>query len=250
VASGRAENAYTESYAGFEMNQFQDLAKPGTDPNYGIEFNFEPPQWDSISFLEPHAEQGNGSASEVFTSTAHGLPLESSFGTGGLMISCDPFDDTGNAGLYDGFPPGSTIADGTRAPDVLPGTHSPRQPHDAPTLRSPSPKSPGTSSRKHRRMRARTRGKSSTQRAPRTPRAPRAASNGNGGSFSLGFVNFTPDDSQKILTGVAPSGSSKTKARREREASERRRRLSEAAARVVREAGGDVDILIKEGLLA
>lgn len=64
-----------------------------------------------------------------------------------------------------------------------------------------------------------------------------------------GFVNFTPSDSRKILTGVAPSGSSKTKARREKEASDRRRKLSEAAAKAVMEAGGDVEALRKEGLL-
>lgn len=63
------------------------------------------------------------------------------------------------------------------------------------------------------------------------------------------FVNFTPDDSLKILTGVAPSGSSKTKARREKEALERRRKLSQAAVRAVRAAGGDVSTLAEEGLL-
>ncbi|KAG9667298.1 hypothetical protein KCU99_g9665, partial [Aureobasidium melanogenum] len=53
-----------------------------------------------------------------------------------------------------------------------------------------------------------------------------------------GFVNYTPSDSEKLLTGVAPSGSSKTKARREREAAERWRRFSQAAAKAVAEAGG------------
>ncbi|KAL2140375.1 hypothetical protein VTI28DRAFT_3867 [Corynascus sepedonium] len=38
-----------------------------------------------------------------------------------------------------------------------------------------------------------------------------------------GFVNYTPRDSALLMTGVAPSGSSKTKARREREAAERQR---------------------------
>jgi hypothetical protein len=66
---------------------------------------------------------------------------------------------------------------------------------------------------------------------------------------SVGFVNYTPDDSQKILTGVAPSGSSKTKARREKEALEKRRKLSQAAVRAVRAAGGDVKALVEEGLL-
>ncbi|KAI4211430.1 MAG: hypothetical protein LQ351_005732 [Letrouitia transgressa] len=63
------------------------------------------------------------------------------------------------------------------------------------------------------------------------------------------FLNFTPSDSQKILTGVAPSGSSKTKARREMEASERNRKLSLAAMRLVERAGGDVEVLREQGLL-
>lgn len=65
-----------------------------------------------------------------------------------------------------------------------------------------------------------------------------------------GFVNFTPSDSGKILNGVAPSGSSKTKARREKEAADKRRRLSQAAVKAVVEAGGSVETLQKAGLLA
>lgn len=45
---------------------------------------------------------------------------------------------------------------------------------------------------------------------------------------------------------MAPSGSSKTKARREKEALDRRRKLSEAARRLVSEAGGDVEVLDRE----
>jgi len=81
----------------------------------------------------------------------------------------------------------------------------------------------------------------------------RKSSSGNNGSArpaSVGFVNFTPDDSRKILTGVAPSGSSKTKARREKEAAEKRRKLSEAAKRAIIEAGGDLKTFEEEGLLA
>jgi hypothetical protein len=66
---------------------------------------------------------------------------------------------------------------------------------------------------------------------------------------SVGFVNFTPDDSKKILTGVAPSGSSKTKARREKEAAEKRRKFSEAAKKAVLDAGGDLEMFEREGLL-
>jgi hypothetical protein len=54
-------------------------------------------------------------------------------------------------------------------------------------------------------------------------------------------VDFTLEDKRKILTGVAPTGSSKTKARRVREAAAKRRRLSQAALKAVIEAGGDVD---------
>ncbi|EEH20768.2 hypothetical protein PABG_02999 [Paracoccidioides brasiliensis Pb03] len=59
----------------------------------------------------------------------------------------------------------------------------------------------------------------------------------------VSFVNYTPEDSQKLLTGVAPSGSSKTKARREQEARDKRRKLSEAALLAVLRAGGDVGAL-------
>ncbi|KAF2790488.1 hypothetical protein K505DRAFT_198165, partial [Melanomma pulvis-pyrius CBS 109.77] len=76
-----------------------------------------------------------------------------------------------------------------------------------------------------------------------------SSSNQSNGRASVGFVNYTPDDSRKILTGVAPSGSSKTKARREKEAAEKRRKLSQAAVKAVIEAGGDLGKLEKEGLL-
>ncbi|KFY06379.1 hypothetical protein V492_08059, partial [Pseudogymnoascus sp. VKM F-4246] len=62
---------------------------------------------------------------------------------------------------------------------------------------------------------------------------------GGGGGATIEFHNFTPLDGSRILSGVAPSGSSKTKARREREAAERRRRLGRAAVRAVERAGGD-----------
>jgi hypothetical protein len=77
-------------------------------------------------------------------------------------------------------------------------------------------------------------------RPPRTPKTPTGAA----GFGVVDFVNFTPKDSVKLLSDVAPSGSSKTRARREQEARDKRRRLSEAAVRAVRRvakaAGGDV----------
>lgn len=68
-----------------------------------------------------------------------------------------------------------------------------------------------------------------------------------GGGGGGGFVNFTPNDGSMLMTGVAPSGSSKTKARREKEALDRRRKLSEAAIKAVAAAGGDVEKLMQQG---
>ncbi|RPA96568.1 hypothetical protein L873DRAFT_1811184, partial [Choiromyces venosus 120613-1] len=63
------------------------------------------------------------------------------------------------------------------------------------------------------------------------------------GETEMAFVNYTPQDKTRILNGVAPSGSSKTKARREREALEKRKRLAAAAAAAVEAAGGDASVL-------
>ena len=61
-----------------------------------------------------------------------------------------------------------------------------------------------------------------------------------------GFVNFTPSDSSALMSGVAPSGSSKTKARREREAQERRQKMNEAAVKAIKAVGGDLHEFIGE----
>ena len=100
---------------------------------------------------------------------------------------------------------------------------------------SPSPKSNPSNANFHIQKRPTTKG----SKEKRTPSA-----------GAVDFVNFTPSDSRKILTGVAPSGSSKTRARREKEAMEKRRKLSIAALRAVRAAGGDVESLVEQGLFA
>ncbi|RMZ79486.1 hypothetical protein DV738_g3393, partial [Chaetothyriales sp. CBS 135597] len=87
---------------------------------------------------------------------------------------------------------------------------------------------------------SRSRSMSKLPKAPKTP---------TGGPVSMDFVNFTPKDSLKLLSDVAPSGSSKTRARREAEAREKRKKLSEAALRAVSNAGGDVEAL-KKAILA
>ncbi|KAL8682016.1 MAG: hypothetical protein Q9186_001892 [Xanthomendoza sp. 1 TL-2023] len=127
-------------------------------------------------------------------------------------------------------------------PPALP-LHSHAEPLrlDSPTRRISSPSLPPTPSRlTHRR---------SKSAAPRRKSASTLRTPKSNGSMSMGFVNFTPQDSKRILTGVAPSGSSKTKARREQEANEKKRKLSAAVLRAVEEAGGNTEGLMKEGLL-
>lgn len=91
-------------------------------------------------------------------------------------------------------------------------------------------------------------------------RGPRRSASGDvgggGGGISLdganggiGFVNYTPNDHNVLMTGVAPSGSSKTKMRREKEAMERQRKLSEAVVKMVTNAGVDVSMLKEEGIV-
>ncbi|KAK5628971.1 hypothetical protein RRF57_004686 [Xylaria bambusicola] len=102
-----------------------------------------------------------------------------------------------------------------------------------------------------RKQRSFTRRESRTSSASFATSPTRAASSnggsgtgGGGGGASLDFVNFTPNDSNVLMTGVAPSGSSKTKARREKEAQEKAKQLSDLAFKVVEAAGGDVTKLI------
>lgn len=99
---------------------------------------------------------------------------------------------------------------------------------------SPSPRSKSPSKQRRRSQCGRRKGSAGTLRPANT----------------VGFVNYTPDDSQKILTGVAPSGSSKTKARREQEANEKRRRLSQVAEKILLESGGDLERIRASGLFA
>ena len=63
----------------------------------------------------------------------------------------------------------------------------------------------------------------------------KSSSSSSNGREAGGFVNFTPNDSDKILCGVAPSGSSKTKLRREREAREQRQQFQLLTVRAAKE---------------
>jgi len=116
------------------------------------------------------------------------------------------------------------------------------------TSRSPSLSPKAGSSPKDTRMKANHRRNHSRKLSAHAMSGPKPAKSsgsprGANKAVSVSFVNFTAHDSKKILTGVAPSGSSKTKARREQEARDRRRKLSEAALKAVRNAGGDVEAL-------
>ncbi|KAL8697228.1 MAG: hypothetical protein Q9201_007229 [Fulgogasparrea decipioides] len=121
-------------------------------------------------------------------------------------------------------------------PPMLKPSSTQGQSH-APTGRPSTPSATSPSCTRRRSKSAHRRNKSAGNlKAPKSP-------------ATMGFVNFTANDSKRILTGVAPSGSSKTKARREQEANEKKRKLSLAVLRAVEEAGGDPEPLRKEGLL-
>ncbi|ROV87045.1 hypothetical protein VMCG_10859 [Cytospora schulzeri] len=72
---------------------------------------------------------------------------------------------------------------------------------------------------------------------------------GGGLDHQIKFMNFTPEDHTQLMTGVAPSGSSKTKARREKEVKERERRMAEVMRKAVTAAGVDVSRLKEEGIV-
>ncbi|KAL1600710.1 hypothetical protein SLS60_007098 [Paraconiothyrium brasiliense] len=178
----------------------------------------------------------------------------SSGSVAGLGISCDTASFGGYAPELNGSQ--TSIAHSASSFDMPPYTavypttpgipigHGPANPPSRSPSLSPQPcfTRRRHASHMHTRTASRRKSSGSSQHS--------AHANARGASLGGGFVNFTPDDSRKILTGVAPSGSSKTKARREKEAAEKRRKLSQAAVKAVMEAGGDLWRLEKEGLLA
>ncbi|KAJ5544707.1 hypothetical protein N7535_006905 [Penicillium sp. DV-2018c] len=164
---------------------------------------------------------------------------------GGLMIQFNPSYDMS---ADHSFP----LPNGLHTNNQKFGTSfNPSQVHSTSRSSSLSPKA-GTSPKDirngsmsktaHRRTHSRKLS-SQSMNGPKPAKASESSPRGANKSVSVSFVNFTAHDSKKILTGVAPSGSSKTKARREQEARDRRRKLSEAALRAVRSAGGDVEAL-------
>jgi hypothetical protein len=208
------------------------------------------PQYANAVYPDPFA----GLDETILPSTEHHIPLSA-----GLGISCNPaalitptytnMADIAPLPTPDYHQIATAPMYLSRAPQGIPST-----PHRRSRFRSRSP-SPGPPLTEPRGgARRNTRGPS-TSRSRCTSRHRRAKSTNNtprqaSATDRSGFVNYTSHDSGKILNGVAPSGSSKTKARREKEAADKRRRLSQAAVRAVVEAGGDLDGLERAGLLA
>ncbi|KAI9932830.1 hypothetical protein MW887_009082 [Aspergillus wentii] len=189
---------------------------------------------------------------------------------GGLMIQFDPSFDMSATSTESSFPsttmpsaPTNQESHSYQVPPTAPKfiessfTTAPQvqNPQRSPSL-SPrtgvSPKN-GSTTRNNINMKAQQRRTHNPKLSSHTMSAPKPvkATGGSSGSprgsnkssVTVSFVNFTANDSRKILGGVAPSGSSKTKARREQEARDRRRKLSEAALDAVRRSGGDVEAL-------
>ena len=130
----------------------------------------------------------------------------------------------------DSYTPSSNSGDSFRRYPSLPPTWPCSPP---PSLRSKSPT----------RSLSKQRGRPKSNRRKRSTSVLRSTA-------SLDFVNYTPNDSHKILTSVAPSGSSKTKARREQEALDVKKKLTVIAEQAVMDAGGDVEQLRASGLFA
>lgn len=128
------------------------------------------------------------------------------------------------------------------------------QPPASPTPSSSSSAMAAAAARRRSSSMSVRKQRSWSRREPRTPNVPpsstttsAACSPGLGlGDGGVDFVNFTPSDKTVLMQGVAPSGSSKTKARREKEALDRRRKLSEATYKAVQAAGGDIERLRAE----
>ena len=120
------------------------------------------------------------------------------------------------------------------SPILSPGLNQvrPQTPSSPSSSRSPSPATPSRTRRRSKHSRRKS--------SAGTLKSTKSANNV--------FVNYTPRDREKIVNSVAPSGSSKTKARREQEANEKRRKMSLAAEKAVQEAGGDVVKLRAAGL--
>ncbi|KAF2812146.1 uncharacterized protein BDZ99DRAFT_460919 [Mytilinidion resinicola] len=221
------------------------IAAWGPDATENFDFNL-PASPDFSQSQKPQAWWPSSSAPQPSPAAYHSSRTESS-GMGfdsvpasGLGISCD----------LSGFGEPGASASAYAVPATQLYTYAnPMPPAHTYIATTPPSRSPSSSPPPHRVSNQRTSSRHRQHSGPHHRRKSSNSSNSAPRPASVGFVNFTPDDSRKILTGVAPSGSSKTKARREKEAAERRRKLSQAATRAIIDAGGDLAELEREGLL-
>lgn len=248
---------YTERDANLAVNKIDEF-------EFGFSSSPDLEQWSGAPFAEPgfnlhdpfgHNEDPFQSLHGNYLANQHSQHIDSS----GLGISCDPSILGGNynsealpSSVYNSMPLPASPYHVSPVPHGLPDTARRQQKQRGSPTRSPSP--PATESRASRKASSSKRGASKHRRTKSASTTPKQSQSqlgkgGGGCRYVGGFVNFTPQDSGKILNGVAPSGSSKTKARREKEAADKRRRLSQAAMRAVIEAGGDVETLQKAGLI-
>jgi hypothetical protein len=218
--------------------------------------------------LPTRVSQAQNQNSYLVSSLAHKSPMNNPIQQhdllqGGLMIDYGSTYDLGSNS--EAFTPAATLHSSS-TPQIPTTSHQQitfsHHPYMAATQsshqqqflenqsRSPSLSPTNTTSPKSRAALKNQRRTHARKSSSHSTTAPRPATNklgtpskGARSASNVSFVNFTPSDSKKILTGVAPSGSSKTKARREQEARDKRRKLSEAALMAVRNAGGDVEAL-------
>lgn len=177
-----------------------------------------------------------------------------SFAAGGLMISCIPTTLTSGspeapASIHDS---GARVSSADMSSSSFPGFGGNAveiSDHSIPATAYVANSTPSSHRIRHSSRDSGSSHRHSHQRHSSHSHHQHRRSRTTGSRSNVGFVNFTPDDSKRLLTGVAPSGSSKTKARREKEAAEKRRRLEQAATRAVLEAGGDMAAFVREGLL-
>ncbi|KAF1937831.1 hypothetical protein EJ02DRAFT_514954 [Clathrospora elynae] len=229
-----------------------------SDASPSLDFGFSAsPDYDSTSKISGWWNANDDAAQSCTSNYSHSRTTSQNMGAAmdGLVISCDCAAFGSNAGEAMVAPVHETSADLDMGQYAAAGAMYPTPPyhhHNAnmgsityrPLSRSPSPRPQPHFHRCRSFHQSHHHATTSSTPSRRKSSTNSSATHSRQPSLSgAGFVNFTPDDSRKILTGVAPSGSSKTKARREREAADKRRKLSQAAVKAVLDAGGDVDSL-------
>ncbi|GAB7351550.1 hypothetical protein MBLNU459_g2181t1 [Dothideomycetes sp. NU459] len=200
-------------------------AEGDQDDDYEVSPTFNP--WGMAATKEQaqFTSEEDGRFGYPFVSASHRSRDNDDATLNELIVKCDPFMTT----EHSNSPGDAELSALPTSLYIVPQEDKTQQV----ICRTPSPQP----------QRGRARSKHRNRRTPSTPRnSPRKVS-------ASAFVNFTPSDSAKLLTGVAPSGSSKTKAKREKEAADKRRKLSQAAVKAVFEAGGDIDQLWNSGFL-